>query len=91
MACNARRKLLRERAAARAAAGLPPVRPPRRSHYLTVDIRDAVQADLLAMRLQMEAQRDGLHDREWAFRPEKDVPGPIKLFEGLNLPVRSAQ
>jgi hypothetical protein len=40
---------------------------PRRSHYQTADIRDAVQADLAAMRAQMHAQRDRPRHKDWAF------------------------
>jgi hypothetical protein len=63
---TARRRLLRQKAADHQAAGTY-VSKPRRSHYQTADIRDVVQADLLEMRKQIEAQRRP-RDQEWAYR-----------------------
>ena len=63
------RRLRRERKAAMVAAGT--WRP--RSHYLTADIRDSVQEDLLAMRQQIAAQRK-IRSRDWAFRKQPALP-----------------
>ena len=69
MSRSDRREWLRKRATERAAAGLPPKKPHRRSHYQAADIRDAVQADIQAMRQQIESGRKA-RDYEWAYRKE---------------------
>ncbi len=76
-------------------------RPPsRKSRFLTTDIRDAVQADLHAMRQQMEAQRDRLKDREWALRKSSCIKSEVvdrlpdarigAALKGLHLEVNGA-
>jgi hypothetical protein len=78
-----RRRAQRERAEALKATGVYVRR--HRSLYETADIRNAVQSDLLSMRLQMESQRK-LKDREWAFRPAAaEVEGPVKHYTGLSV------
>lgn len=62
-----RSRWLRERAATRAAAGLPKKRPPRRSHYQTADIRDVVQSQLRDLRVQMDQHRARVVHADWAF------------------------
>ena len=75
---SARRRWLRERAAERRDAGLPPKAPPIRSHYQTADIRESVQADLAKMHAQIKAQRDRMRDPNWAFRSQQ-VRIPLNL------------
>ena len=74
-------------AAHKAAGTYVPRLKNRPCFYTTVEIRENMCDELLAIKRQVAAQRDRLNDREWAFRPASAKREPASTMVGVNVPV----